>query len=122
MVGNQWLGRGSFFGRNGKAGTGGTSETSGKAGTGGTSETSGTSGSASRTGDCGTGGTGGSASRTGDCGTGGANGRRGKARMGETGETCHVLKTVYSYFVSLIYVFLFFKLSIVCKSSFTTSV
>ena len=56
MVGNQQLGRGSFFGRNG---------------------------SASRTGDYGTGETGRSASRTGDCGTGGANGRLGKARRTE---------------------------------------
>ena len=60
MVGNQQLGRGSFFGRNG---------------------------SASRTGDYGTGETGRSASRTGDCGTGGANGRLGKARMAGTSET-----------------------------------
>ena len=58
-------------------------------------------------------GTGESASRTGDYGTGGANRRLGKARKAErtgtsgTGETCHVLKTVYSYFVSLIYVFHF---------------
>ena len=37
-------------------------------------------------------------------------------------DRCHVLKMVYSYFVSLIYVFSFFKLSIVCKNSFTTSV
>ena len=49
MVGNQCLGKGSFFGRNGKA------------------ERFERAGSASRTGDCGTSG---SASRTGDYGTG----------------------------------------------------
>ena len=42
-----------------------------------------------------------SASRTGDYGKAGRNVKAG------TGGTCRVLKTVYSYFVSLIYVFHF---------------
>ena len=82
--------------------------------------------------DVGIGGRLGKAKRTGTSGTGETNGRLGKARKAEragsasrtgdygtsetggTGETsrrerklCHVLKTVYSYFVSLIYVFHF---------------
>ena len=62
MVGNQWLGRGSFFERNGKAGraeragktsgTSGTSETSETSGTDGTGETSET-GETSGTGEMG---------------------------------------------------------------------